>query len=600
MTLRGCALLVGLTCLGVAAPRPAEACGGTFCDSGPTSMPVDQTGETLLFVLDETHVEAHIQIQYDPETNAEQFAWVVPVTALPEFSVGSQRLFTNLLGATVPSYGWSSWSEPCGFDTGGFDEGGCDETGGFDDGGSVKLDVSGPEEPPAPEVVLATTVGAFEVFVLDGGTVAGVMQWLGDNGFAQDPAAAPILEQYLAEGHLFVALRLTAEAGVGEIHPITLRYPGSEPCVPIRLTRIAARDDMEIRALFLADGRVSSSNYRHVTLNPLRLDWIGQGADYREVVTMAVDEPGADGHAFVTEYAGPSGLVSRTDLLGATWDSAQFLRAADSTDATSLLVEQEHYRIDVATGDCMPVNPLIDGLVARYLPTPPEISTQLLCDDPLTFAAAVDPTAWNGPAFAAELEDRIIAPGVHANELLDAWPYLTRLYTTLSPHEMTQDPMFHATPELPEQTTLRWLGTRNSFCDGVSSFGLPDGRLVALPDPASWPAIAPESMPWAETVEYLPAMGAPVVEVDHRDAIASLLAAWNEEHGPARSPSSAACDGGTSSGGSGTAATDSGAGLDETRGSGCGCRGSGSDLGGTALMVLMIAAMTRRSGLHDA
>ena len=43
-------------------------------------------------------------------------------------------------------------------------------------------------------------MGAFEVFVLDGGTVDGVMQWLGDNGFQQDPAAEPILGEYLAEG----------------------------------------------------------------------------------------------------------------------------------------------------------------------------------------------------------------------------------------------------------------------------------------------------------------------------------------------------------------------------------------------------------------
>ena len=42
-----------------------------------------------------------------------------------------------------------------------------------------------------------------------------------------------------------------AESDVSQIHPITLRYAGAEPCVPIRLTRIAAQDDMEIRALFL-------------------------------------------------------------------------------------------------------------------------------------------------------------------------------------------------------------------------------------------------------------------------------------------------------------------------------------------------------------
>ncbi|MCA9697067.1 MAG: hypothetical protein KC431_06060, partial [Myxococcales bacterium] len=60
------------------APAEAEACGGTFCDNGPMSMPVDQTGENILFVINDTNVEAHIQIQYDPDADADKFAWVIP------------------------------------------------------------------------------------------------------------------------------------------------------------------------------------------------------------------------------------------------------------------------------------------------------------------------------------------------------------------------------------------------------------------------------------------------------------------------------------------------------------------------------------------
>ena len=45
------------------------------------------------------------------------------------------------------------------------------------------------------------------------------------------------------EGHLFVALKLKHGADTEEIHPIVLRYEGNEPCIPIRLTRIAAVED---------------------------------------------------------------------------------------------------------------------------------------------------------------------------------------------------------------------------------------------------------------------------------------------------------------------------------------------------------------------
>jgi len=610
---------VGLGLLGTAAaPRPVEACGGTFCDSGPMSMAVEQTGETILFVLDGAEVEVHIQIAYDPTTDADQFAWVVPVTELPEFSVGSQQLFANVLAASVPAYGFNNYNEPCG----GFDDG-CDGGSGDFTGGPLFDLGGGSDAGGGPEVVLHTTVGAFEVFVLDGGTVDGVMQWLGDNGFQQDPAAEPILAEYLAEGHLFVAFRLATDAEAAEIHPITLRIPTTEPCVPIRLTRIAAQEDMDIRAFFLADGRVSSANWNHVTLNPLKLDWIGLGANYREVVTLAVDEPGANGHAWVTEYAGNSAIVPRDGLVGEQWDAVPFVTAATPEDAAQLLLAQELYFVD-GRGVCVPANPLLPGLVASWLPTAMGTPADLLCTDPVAFGAAVDPLAWDGPGFAADLDDRVIAPGLHANELLDTWPYLTRLYTTISPIEMTEDPTFQATPELPAQEDLTQLGTRNNFCDGTTSFGLPDGRLVALLDSSSWPDIAPEEMPWAETIQYLPAVGAPVIEVDNRDLIQMLLDTWNMKYGPPQSPIGGGCPGdttggpGTTGGSGGTNGTGGGLTSGFTSGlpndtdtggtdgagtagavgpGGCECRstGRGAGPGGLALLFLTMLGVRRRA-----
>ncbi len=56
--------LVAVLSLWSLGEHSAHACGGTFCDSGPQAMPVDQTGENILFVMDGTTVEAHVQIQY--------------------------------------------------------------------------------------------------------------------------------------------------------------------------------------------------------------------------------------------------------------------------------------------------------------------------------------------------------------------------------------------------------------------------------------------------------------------------------------------------------------------------------------------------------
>ena len=47
---------------------------------------------------------------------------------------------------------------------------------------------------------------------------------------------------------------------------------------------------MEVRTYFLSTGRVVPMNYRHVLVNPLKIDWSTQAGNYREVITGAVDE----------------------------------------------------------------------------------------------------------------------------------------------------------------------------------------------------------------------------------------------------------------------------------------------------------------------
>src|SRR3954470_24537282 len=99
-------LSLGAACAYLAAPRVVAACGGTFCDSGPRFMSVDQTGENIIFVMEPGMVEAAIQIQY--KGDAPHFSWVLPVQALPEIEVGSQALFDRMLAATVPRFGYTT------------------------------------------------------------------------------------------------------------------------------------------------------------------------------------------------------------------------------------------------------------------------------------------------------------------------------------------------------------------------------------------------------------------------------------------------------------------------------------------------------------
>ncbi len=565
------------------APSPAHACGGTFCDAGPQAMPVDQTGENILFVMAADGVEAHIQIQYDPTTEADKFAWVIPVTVLPEFSVGSNALFNNVLGATVPTYGFST-TQTCG---GPLPPGGGGGTSGDDGSGFV----AEPDAGSGPDVVYEATVGAFDVVVLQGGTTQEVMDWLAANGYQQDMAAAPILDEYLNEDYLFAAFKLTQGAGVSEIHPVALKFPSSdEACIPIRLTRIAAQDHMDIRSFFLSDARVVPRNYRHVLVNLVKLDWPQLAANYKELVTLAADQPMADGHAFVTEYAGPSSIVSDAGIFSPAWDAAPFVGMDPKLVVDEL---QTQGLVFCSPGACQYSHTLIEGLLATYLPVPDGIEPGEFYGCLSCYEGLIDGSAWDAAAFSTAIQDRIIDPGSHATDLLRAWPYLTRMYTTISPEEMTADPFFYQNPDLPPVDFTNGIAQRTVLCNG-EVWTLPDGRQVFLPLNGTWPDF-PDEMPWVEEIEQMPPAGAPMSLVDNSALIDDELAKWNCRFDW---PNPAACGGGSTDGatdsGPGTGGGSSGGGNQDPARSSCACRVDRTAGAGVPLLLWLGFGVRRR------
>ena len=283
----------------LAMPQTAEACGANGCDGGvPGPMPVNQDGENVLFVLSPGEVEVHIQISIDPNTNAQKFAWLIPIAQVPEFEVGSQPLFDALLQASVPQYGLNQTFELCGEQ--GVSASGLTAASG--DGGGATTDAGGTSGTggEGDPVVFKTTAGAFEIVVLQDTTVPPIKQWLVDNGYLWIEGSDAIFQQYLDEGNVIVALKLASGADEGDVHPIVLRYPSSENCFPLRLTRFSSVENMDIRVFLLAGDRAAPTNYRHVLVNPLKIDWLQLAINYKEVSTKAVDELGADGLAFAT------------------------------------------------------------------------------------------------------------------------------------------------------------------------------------------------------------------------------------------------------------------------------------------------------------
>jgi hypothetical protein len=129
------------------------------------------------------------------------------------------------------------------------------------------------------------------------------------------------------------------------------------------------------------------------------------------------------------------------------------------------------------------------------------------------------------------MDQLIVQPGRHAEQLLTRSPYVTRLFTTISPAEMTSDPEFL---ELPADKGIGDVSptlsaTDRTTCDNRQVMNLSNGREVAY-DGTSWPSFA-DAMPWAEKVEEFSGDGSRIELANFNREIDRELEAWNVEQG---------------------------------------------------------------------
>ncbi len=513
------------------APRAATACGGTFCDApapGQPPMPVAQTGENVLFVMSGGTVEAHVQIQYSGDPA--RFAWIVPVPTVPELEVGSEPLFDALLTGTVPTFNVAGSADACGSSPG-YSSGGVGCSSSDSSGTAAYSAGGGGYAPPdwhgAEPDATHQSVGAYDVVVLQPASAAELTTWLTDNSYLPDPAAGPILTDYLSKGYVFVAVKLNPDAGSDEIHPLVIRYTGDSPCVPLKLTSIAAKQDMGVRTFFLGQHQVvPTGEYKSVSIDPARFDWVDLAQNYDDAVGRAVDAPLANGHAFVTEYAGTDSVVARNGIYSPGWDASAFA-AASATDVVSILTNQGLASCAQASS-CAFYHPLVLPLLRRYLPAPAGVGEGAFYSCLSCYQDQIDAASWDAAAFGADFDTLIVQPGEHAISILDGNPFLTRLYTTISPAEMTADPEFREWPGSLPGTSATLSATARLTCAAQTVMELGDGNEVAMTSPLQWPAFD-ASLPWAETVTEYPAAGDSAIPLaDNSKQIKSVLDALEQ------------------------------------------------------------------------
>ncbi len=453
----------------------ADACG-CFAPPDP-SVPIVQAGENILFGVENGVVTMHIQVQYSGP--AEEFGWLLPLPSLPEMELGVDELFAQLIVTTQPKYVLiPEYRGDCSFDPsrGG---GGPGLAGATDSDGEGAL----PDDPGSP-LVLEDSVGPYDYAVLRADSKQPMLDWLAQNGYFIPAGTDDVIDPYINPGAYFLALKLQKGNDLGDLQPVVLKYQSDLPMIPIILTSVAAEPDMGIQVWVVGDSRAIPRNYYHTTINDAQIDWINFGANYVDVVTRAADE--ADGHrTFVTEYAGTSDVM--VDVLDPSWrfgDLDYLATVADAVDYVNYLNSNGYPIQQQLPPFGLQYSSQMIAILQRHLPMPEKLETELeitpndyyssfyyyityhrvdfpeyYTDLDLTF----DPVE-----MTAEIEERFVEPSRQAGEMFRTHPYMTRMFTTLSPEEMTRDPVFSFNPDLAEYSNSH-NGRIIYYCDGSTT-----------------------------------------------------------------------------------------------------------------------------------
>lgn len=551
----------------VAHVSDARACG-CFAQ-GSTAQPVVQAGERILFAHEADQVIAYIQISY--QGAADQFGWIVPLPSVPTLEVGTDELFTMLDNNTLPTYRLTRTQQYCGggsyssSDSGGF---GCGfganaSHGGGGAGGAYDMNVAySSDMGSGGPVVEQSSIGPYDYAVLKADDETAMLQWLSDNRYFVPAGTMSVITPYVHPGAYFLALKLRGGLSAGDIAPIVLRYTSDLPMIPITLTQVGAVDNMGILVWVAGEARAIPRNYYHVVVDDLPI-WFSSFTQYNQWLINAVHEaPGK--HGFITQYAGPASLVQgQLDYPGRFGDPTQ-LRAQTTKSDYLHYLRNHNYQF----------NALLLSILSRYIPEP-----KALVDAGVPLAtfyqyydnyAAYDDDADGGTttpfdpnALTDEIVASIVKPSQEANALLGRHPYLTRLYTALSPKDMTIDPVFSSNREVGDVPLLH-SATITTPCQGQpwisTDVGFEAQYLNNLP-----PGV---SLPGALRVELIRDAGQPELVQDNHDVIANKLGPV--DHGQATSSSNP---------------------HDDTSSSGCGCTVGKKRVHTNVAMLLALCAL---------
>jgi hypothetical protein len=240
---------------------------------------------------------------------------------------------------------------------------------------------------------------------------------------------------------------------------------------------------MPVLVYVLGNARAIPENWFHVVLDESKIDWFGYpaGRNYNTLVTQAINE--AAGHGFVTEYAGVSSIMKDRLWRADQYDTSKLAGITDPAQLMSTLMSFLDFSVRR--------DPIVLTLLRKHIPMPASVAARNVTEQQFynnlsAYKADLDAAGYHldTAAFIKDLNDRLIEPLHQAQLLFDQQPYLTRLLSTVSPDEMTRDPLFVQNGELDPVSNVH-VAKAYGMCknDGTIAnlqLELPDGQRISV------------------------------------------------------------------------------------------------------------------------
>jgi Uncharacterized protein conserved in bacteria (DUF2330) len=256
-------LAIGLSltasALAVFAERDAAACGGCF--HPPTQTASDITDERMLLATSTTQSTLYDQIQYSGSPTS--FAWVLPIHGTVDVGLSADVLFDSIdvLTATQIVAPVANCPPPpnCGGQ-------------GSSSGGNFAL-AGGAADAPAVTVTKAENVGPYATVQLHSTDSSALDNWLAANGFNVPADVVPVINEYVAEGFDFLAMKLLPNQGVQSMRPVRVTTQGASLSLPLRMAAVGTGTTVGITIWVVSDGRYEPQNFPFFHIDDSALVW---------------------------------------------------------------------------------------------------------------------------------------------------------------------------------------------------------------------------------------------------------------------------------------------------------------------------------------